>query len=118
MSERNVRGVIRRGSVAVVAIATVLAAVTLASGAKKSAPISAAWAFSFPPTKVCVGGNGLTFRLRTLPHVKWITVAVFVKGRHVKTVKLSRRPQPVKLRGCLPARSSSVSSPVPATGEV
>src|SRR5690348_8151835 len=99
MSERNARGVIRRVSVAVVAIAIVLAAGTLASGAKKPRPISAASAFSLPSTKVCVGGNGLTFRLRTLLHVRWTTVTVFVNGRRVKTVKLARHLQPVKLRG-------------------
>ena len=103
MSERHARGAVRRGSVAVavVTIATVMAAGTSASGDKKPRlrPISAASAFVFPSTKICVSGRRLTFQMRKVPHVRWSTVTVFVNGRRFETVKLSGHAQPVKLRG-------------------
>jgi hypothetical protein len=92
--------------VAVIVAAVVFTATmgtgALASGKPKRHPIPAASAFILPSTKVCVSGRRLTFRLRVLPHVRWRTVTVSVNGRRVKTIQLSRIPQPVRISG-LPA---------------
>ena len=91
-------------TVAVVAIATAMAATTLASGKSKRPPISGAAAIILPSTKVCVSGHRLTFRLRRLLHVRWRSATVSVNGRHFKTIRLPLIQRPVKLTG-LPSRT-------------
>src|SRR5204863_6601228 len=82
-----------------VAVTTAMAAGTLASGKAKRKPISAAAAFILPSTKVCARGHKLTFRLRKLPHARWLSVMVSVNGQNFETIRLPQIPRPVNLTG-------------------
>ncbi len=81
-------------------------------------PISAAKAFSLPSAKTCLSKRSFTIRIRKLAGVTWVSAAVRVHGKRVKTIKRSRITAPVNLRGLPKGRFTVAITAKAADGRV
>jgi hypothetical protein len=100
-----------RAAAGLAALLVVLTTTGAAPAAASSRPrrIPAASAFALPTVKECLGHGRLTFRVRTLRHVHWVSVTVAIDGRRVKTLTGSEIARAVTLTR-LPATKAIVLS--------